>query len=105
MSDSPGPWTRVSTEEVWQRVTRMLTGGDAMDVPCPRCDGRLHVRRDETVLRGERAERRLKAIAVRCAGACTRDEEAALALYHFLALQPPRHPLVRLGRRPGTFLT
>ena len=101
---SPGPtWVKIFVEEVWQRVAQIL-GDSEWRGPCPRCDGELRIRGDETVLRGEWAERRLKSAAVRCSGDCTRTE-AALALYHWLAMQHPQHPLVRRGRRPGTFLT
>ena len=58
----------------------------------------LRIRGDVTVLHGEWAERRLKSAAVRCSGDCTRTEEA-LALYRWLAMQHPQHPLVRRGHR------
>ena len=104
MTHSPGPtWVKVSVEEVWQRVAQTL-GDSEWRGPCPRCDGRLRIRCDETVLRGERAERRIESVEVRCSGGCSRAE-TTLALYHWLAMQHPRHPLVRLGRRPGTFVT
>ena len=104
MTHSPGP-TRVKIfiDEVWQRVAHSL-GDSEWHGPCPRCDGQLRIRCDETVLHGERAERRLQSVEVQCSGGCTRAE-TALALYWWLAMQHPQHPLVRLGRRPGTFVT
>ena len=57
---SSGPaWVKVFVEEVWQRVAQIL-GDSEWRGPCPRCDGELRIRGDETILRGEWAERRLK---------------------------------------------
>lgn len=72
--------------------------------PCFRCGGgqdRLYIRGAEGFLRTERAGRLLQSVEIRCSGGCT-PEEVTRALLEWATAQ---HPLVRRGRRPGTFVT
>ena len=105
VSYSPGTARMTVADDIWDRLASVLGDDEGTIVVCPRCDGWLHIRRDETALRGERAERRLRSVTARCSGACGGQWKVAAAFYHWLAMQPPQHPLISAGRKPGTFVT
>ncbi|MDE2980828.1 MAG: hypothetical protein OXU74_06500 [Gemmatimonadota bacterium] len=96
------PWFEAWFESMRYRGGKEL-GEREWRGPCFHCGGddRLYIRGAEGFLRTERVERLLQSVEIQCSGGCT-PEEVTRALFEWTTAQ---HPLVRLGRRPGTFVT